>query len=127
MGDYAFRQFIFREAGQGVEGSACLESTNLLVILAFEVEVYLRVGGGLAFPGSSFQGIRGLGVACQVGDGVAGYDWGLVDVLFDCRVGCLHRLAGQGGTLRWVGHGCGVERVGDMSSCYICDRLSMSC
>ena len=53
MGQDAFLQVILAEPGQRVRSAPDLEGADFLEILAFEEEVELRLGWGLAFPGGA--------------------------------------------------------------------------
>ena len=60
MGDYALAQLLVAQSRQCMEGTADLERSDALVILAFEKQPYLRPCWSLAFVCGAEQGFGGL-------------------------------------------------------------------
>ena len=105
MCDDAFRQFLIAQTSQGVESPSGLESTDALVVFAFEKEVDLRSRWPLVFERGTDQGLGGLRSRRNVIEGSTCQYWRFVNVVLDKFVGRLHRGSDQG------------ERLGDVSHC----------
>ena len=87
-----------------MESASRLESTNALIILAFEEKVDLGSCWSVAFEWCANQGLLGLRSRRQIIECFACQNWRLVDIWLYQFVGRLDRRSLEGKSSGQVGH-----------------------